>query len=129
MASVLQGTGRRKNSTARIRVIQGSGKVIVNKKDVKEYFDREIHIIHLMGPVEAASFTGKYDIFCNVKGGGKTGQSGAIRMGIARALAKTSENVQVILAKGGFLTRDSRMVERKKYGQKKARKSFQYSKR
>ncbi len=129
MASVLYGTGRRKNAVAKVWVKTGTGKISVNNKDIKEYFDRNTHVIHAIEPIEAITASGKYDIKCMVLGGGKTGQAGAIRMGVARALSKIDENVHKILSRGGFLTRDSRMVERKKYGKAKSRRSFQFSKR
>ncbi|HDT15161.1 MAG TPA: 30S ribosomal protein S9 [Firmicutes bacterium] len=125
----LYATGRRKDAIAKVWVKSGSGKITVNKKDVKEFFERDTHVIHLKAPLEVTTSTGKYDISCTVLGGGKTGQAGAIRMGIARCLSKTDENVHSVLSKGGYLTRDSRMVERKKYGKAKARKSYQFSKR
>jgi len=129
LASVLYGTGRRKTSIAKVWVKNGSGKVTVNGKDVKEFFNRSTHIDHLMEPLEAITASGKYDITCKTIGGGQTGQAGAIRMGVARALSKTDENTHTVLSRGGFLMRDDRMVERKKYGKKKARRSFQFSKR
>ncbi len=127
--STSYGTGRRKNAIAKVWVKPGTGKITVNNKDVKEYFPRGTHVDHLVAPIEAASLTGKMDIKVTALGGGMTGQSGAIRMGIARALGKRDEALKVIMAKGGFLTRDDRMVERKKYGRAKARRSFQFSKR
>jgi small subunit ribosomal protein S9 len=127
--STSYGTGRRKNAIAKVWVKSGTGKITVNDKDVKLYFERGTHIDHLVAPLEAASVSGKYDIKVTALGGGKTGQAGAIRMGIARALAKLDEAMKVIMAKGGFLTRDDRMVERKKYGKMKARRSYQFSKR
>jgi len=129
LPTALYATGRRKNAIARVWLTSGSGKVTVNKKDVKKYFERSTHIDNLMQPLEVTTSTSKYDVKAAVKGGGKTGQAGAMRMAIARCLAKTDENVKTILSKGGFLTRDSRMVERKKYGKAKARKSYQFSKR
>ncbi len=129
MATELYATGRRKNATAKVWVKSGTGQITVNNKDVKEYFERELHVDQIMEPIEATTNTGKLDINVTTLGGGKTGQAGAIRMGIARALATTDENVRKILSRGGFLTRDSRMVERKKYGRMKARRRFQFSKR
>ena len=129
MSSVLTATGRRKTSTAKVWLKSGDGKITVNKKDVKVFFNRDTHIAHIMEPLEATSTVGKYDINCTAMGGGQTGQSGAIMMAIARALSKSDESMKVILAKGGFLTRDSRMVERKKYGRMKARRRYQFSKR
>lgn len=126
---ITYGTGRRKDAIAKVWVKPGTGKITVNNRDVKEYFPRGTHVDHLVAPIEAASMTGKIDVKVTALGGGKTGQSGAIRMGVARALAKRDEAIKVIMAKGGFLTRDDRMVERKKYGKAKARASFQFSKR
>jgi small subunit ribosomal protein S9 len=127
--SISYGTGRRKNAIAKVWVKPGTGIITVNNKDVKIYFERGTHIDHLVAPIEAVSMTGKYDITVTALGGGKTGQAGAIRMGIARALAKLDEAMKIVMAKGGFLTRDDRMVERKKYGKMKARRSYQFSKR
>lgn len=127
--STSYGTGRRKNAIAKVWVKTGTGKIIVNNKEVKEYFPRGTHVDHLVAPLEAAGVTGKFDVKVTTLGGGKTGQSGAIRMGIARALGKLDETMKVTLAKGGFMTRDDRMVERKKYGRAKARRSYQFSKR
>ncbi len=123
------GTGRRKNAVARVWVAPGSGKITINDTDIKVYFPRGTHRDHLIAPMEAVGVATKYDVIVTAKGGGKTGQSGAIRMGIARGLAQVDEAMKVTLAKGGFLTRDSRMVERKKYGKMKARRSYQFSKR
>ena len=123
------GTGRRKNAIARVWVKNGSGMITVNGIDVKEYFPRGTHRDHLIAPMEAVGVVNKYDVEVTAKGGGKTGQSGAIRMGIARALAQVDEAMKTTLSRGGFLTRDPRMVERKKYGKAKARRSFQFSKR
>jgi len=129
LSSVMTATGRRKTSTAKVWVKSGSGKFTVNGKELNVFFNRDVHIAQIMQPLEATSNIGKYDIDCSVLGGGQTGQAGAIRMGIARALSKADEAMKVILAKGGFLTRDSRMVERKKYGRMKARRRYQFSKR
>lgn len=129
MATELYATGRRKNAIAKVWVKSGTGQITVNNKDVKEYFERELHVDQIVAPIEATTNTGKLDITVTTLGGGKTGQAGAIRMGIARALAKTDDNVRTTLSRGGFLTRDSRMVERKKYGRMKARRRFQFSKR
>lgn len=127
--SISYGTGRRKNAIAKVWVKPGTGKITVNNKDVREYFPRGAHVDHLVAPLEAVGMTGKMDVKVTTLGGGKTGQSGAIRMGISRALGVRDEAMKVILAKGGFMTRDDRMVERKKYGRAKARASFQFSKR
>ncbi len=131
MANIqFQGTGRRKKSIARVRLVSGgSGKVIVNKRDVSDYFNYEILIQDLKRPLEVTNSLTKYDVYANVVGGGFTGQAGAVRHGIARALVKADEANKSILKRSGFLTRDSRMKERKKYGLKKARKSPQFSKR
>ena len=124
------GTGRRKTSVARVRIIPGgeSG-IIVNKKPIEEYFDRSDHVQAAKHPIEHVEKIGEYAIRVNVKGGGNTGQAGAISHGLARALVKADESLRPSLKKAGFLTRDSRMVERKKYGQKGARARFQFSKR
>lgn len=121
--------GRRKASVARIRLFSGSGEIKVNKRTLLEYFKRETLLQLINKPVEHVEQVGKYDIIANVRGGGLSGQAGAVQLGIARALSKVDEDFRVKLRKGDFLTRDSRVVERKKYGQKKARKRFQFSKR
>ena len=124
------GTGRRKTSVARVRIIPGGeGDIIVNKKPIEEYFDRSDHVQAAKRPIEHVEKGGEYAVRINVKGGGNTGQAGAISHGIARALVKADESLKPSLKKAGFLTRDSRMVERKKYGQKGARARFQFSKR
>lgn len=123
------GTGRRKNAIARVWVMSGSGKIVVNKKDIEEYFPRETHRKSIMLPFAATKTMGQYDIICTVKGGGCSGQAGAILHGTARALDKIAPEFHQTLSKGGLLTRDSRVVERKKYGKHKARKSTQFSKR
>ncbi len=123
------GTGRRKNAIARVWVMSGSGKVVVNKKDIIEYFPRETHRKSIMQPFAVTKTTGQYDIICTVKGGGCSGQAGAILHGAARALDKIVPELHQALSKSGLLTRDSRVVERKKYGKHKARKSTQFSKR
>jgi len=121
--------GRRKESIARVRICQGSGNIEVNKREFNEYFPRETHRIVVMRPLEITGFAGKYDIFANISGGGASGQAGAMRHGIARALLKVDETQRTTLKKDGLLTRDPRAKERKKYGQKRARKNFQFSKR
>ena len=123
------GTGRRKSSIARVRIKKGNGKIVVNDKDLDSYFpiDRDKGIIRL--PMKATKTLEEFDVLVNVKGGGITGQAGAISLGIARALFKSNPSLVESLREGGFLTRDSRMKERKKYGQKGARKSFQWTKR
>jgi small subunit ribosomal protein S9 len=124
------GTGRRKTSVARVRVIPGgSGQFVVNKKPIDGYFDRADLIQLAKQPTELTDKSSAYDIFVNVRGGGISGQAGAILHGLSRALVKADELLKPTLRKAGFLTRDSRMVERKKYGQKGARARFQFSKR
>ena len=124
------GTGRRKTAVARVRIIPGAGDdVLVNKKPIAEYFDRADHAIVAQQPITHVEKVGEYAIRVNVKGGGNTGQAGAISHGLARALVKADESLKPALKQGGFLTRDSRMVERKKYGQKGARARYQFSKR
>ncbi len=129
MAQVMYATGRRKNSTARVWIVTGNGGFHVNKEELKKYFERGSHVDHILQPLEVTTSTGKYDVKARVKGGGKTGQAGAIRLGIARCLAHADESMKSVLSKGGFLERDARMVERKKYGRRKARRSYQFSKR
>lgn len=123
------GTGRRKKSVARVRILQGTGKITVNKKDLDDYFGMETLKVIAKQPLTLTDTTDKFDVIVNVHGGGFTGQAGAIRHGIARALIKADENLRGDLKKAGFLTRDPRMKERKKYGLKKARKASQFSKR
>lgn len=123
------GTGKRKNSVARVWVKPGKGKITVNNKDFAEYFPRESYRTAIMKPFVDTNTTAQYDVVCTTKGGGTTGQAGAIVHGIARALDCISDDFHPILRKNGFLTRDSRVVERKKYGKRKARKSTQFSKR
>ncbi|MBV1816830.1 30S ribosomal protein S9 [Anaerosalibacter bizertensis] len=123
------GTGRRKNAIARVRLVPGSGKIVVNKRDLDEYFDYDTLKVIVREPLTVTETSDKYDVFVNVHGGGYTGQAGAIRHGIARALLESDGELRPVLKKEGFLTRDQRMKERKKYGLKKARKSPQFSKR
>jgi small subunit ribosomal protein S9 len=124
------GTGRRKTAVARVRVIPGgSGQFVVNKKPIETYFDRADLIQVAKQPTELTQKNSAYDVFVNAHGGGVSGQAGAILHGLARALVKADESLKPALKKAGFLTRDSRMVERKKYGQKGARARFQFSKR
>jgi len=123
------GTGRRKSSVARVRIKPGDGKLLINKRQLSEYFKREQDRFAVVAPLKAVKAEKSFDVFVNVKGGGTTGQSGATRLGIARALRKYDENYISILRDGGYLTRDPRMVERKKPGQPGARKRFQFSKR
>ena len=123
------GTGRRKSSVARVYLVPGTGKVTINKKDMDEYFGLETLKIIVRQPLEATNMADKFDVIVNVKGGGFTGQAGAIRHGIARALNKYDLDLRPTLKKAGDLTRDPRMKERKKYGLKKARRAPQFSKR
>ncbi len=123
------GTGRRKSSVARVRIKPGDGKLIVNKKELKDYFVREQDRKAVLAPLTAVDAEKTFDVFINVKGGGTTGQAGASLLGIARALKKYDENYLQALRDGGHLTRDPRMVERKKPGQRGARRKFQFSKR
>lgn len=123
------GTGRRKTSVARVRVASGSGKVTVNNRPLENYFTLESHRGQALEPLTVTEGTEKYDVRVNVKGGGPTGQAGAIRHGIARALLKVDAELRPALKTAGCLTRDPRMKERKKYGQPGARKRFQFSKR
>lgn len=123
------GTGRRKTSVARVRILPGSGKITVNKKDLDDYFDYDTLKVIVKSPLEITDNLDKYDVFVNVHGGGYTGQAGAIRHGISRALLKADSETRPALKQAGFLTRDPRMVERKKYGLKKARRAPQFSKR
>ena len=129
MANQFQGTGRRKKSVARVRLVPGTGTITVNKRPADEYFDHEILIQEIKRPLELTGNLGLFDVFVNVHGGGYTGQTGAIRHGISRALVQASEENKAKLKSAGYLTRDPRMKERKKYGLKKARKSPQFSKR
>jgi len=121
-------TGRRKTSVARVWITQGTGQVKINDREVEEYFGEAVRQQALM-PLTNLGVEGDFDIWCTVKGGGITGQAGALRHGLARALVVANEEFRKPLRKHGFLTRDSRMVERKKYGQPGARKRFQFSKR
>lgn len=123
------GTGRRKSSVARVYLVPGSGKITVNKRDIEEYFGLETLKLIIRQPLEVTGTTGKFDISINVCGGGNTGQAGAIRHGISRALLEADSDFRPALKKAGFLTRDPRMKERKKYGLKAARRAPQFSKR
>lgn len=123
------GTGRRKCSVAKVRVVTGQGNVLVNGKPVGDYFGRKVLEIVVRQPLVVTSNEDKYDILASVHGGGKSGQAGAVRHGIARALLKVDQELRLPLKKAGFLTRDPRMKERRKYGLKKARKAPQFSKR
>ena len=123
------GTGRRKHSVARVYLVPGTGKVTINKRDMDEYFGMETLKVIVRQPLELTSTTDKFDVLVNVKGGGFTGQAGAIRHGISRALLEADGDFRPVLKKAGFLTRDPRMKERKKYGLKGARRAPQFSKR
>ena len=123
------GTGRRKKSVARVYVMPGKGKITINKRDIDEYFGLETLKVIVRQPLVATETEGKYDILVNVKGGGYTGQAGAIRHGLSRALLKVDPEFRPALKKEGYLTRDPRMKERKKYGLKAARRAPQFSKR
>ena len=127
--TISNGTGRRKNAVARVRLVAGTGKILVNGKPGEEYFARLALQTILQQPFTAANTQGRYDVIATVVGGGIAGQAGAVRHGIARALARSDESLRSPLHKDGLLTRDPRMKERKKYGHKRARKGFQYSKR
>lgn len=123
------GTGRRKKSVARVRVYAGSGKITINDRDIDDYFGLETLKLIVRQPLALTETTEKFDIICRVGGGGVTGQAGAIRHGLSRALLQYDENLRPALKKAGFLTRDPRMKERKKYGLKGARRAPQFSKR
>jgi small subunit ribosomal protein S9 len=127
--TVYQATGRRKTAVANVRLFLGAGKMMVNKHPMREYLTKESLMTLAQKPLELVGMLGKLDVICTARGGGLSGQAGAIRLGIARALLKMNEDFKKILKKEDLLTRDPRMVERKKYGQIKARKRFQYSKR
>ncbi|WP_099466891.1 30S ribosomal protein S9 [Konateibacter massiliensis] len=129
MANKLYGTGRRKKSIARVYLVPGTGKITINKRDINEYFGLETLKVIVRQPLVATETVEKYDILVNVHGGGYTGQAGAVRHGIARALLHVDSEFRPILKKAGYLTRDPRMKERKKYGLKSARRAPQFSKR
>ncbi len=129
MQNVFNGTGRRKSSTARVRLVPGTGQIIVNKQDVEGYFTRPTAVMILRQPLVTTELGDKFDVLVNVAGGGKSGQAGAIRHGIARALLEFDPGLRPSLKRAGFLTRDARVKERKKYGQRGARARFQFSKR
>ena len=129
MANTFYGTGRRKSSIARVYITPGKGEITVNKRSLDEYFGLETLKVVVRQPLEAVNATDKYDIKISVKGGGFTGQAGAIRHGIARALCEADEDNRQTLKTAGYLTRDPRMKERKKYGLKGARRAPQFSKR
>ena len=123
------GTGRRKKSVARVRVYPGTGKIIINDRDIDSYFGLETLKLIVRQPLALTETAEKFDVICKVQGGGVTGQAGAIRHGLSRALLQHDENLRPLLKKAGFLTRDPRMKERKKYGLKAARRAPQFSKR
>ena len=129
LANHVQGTGRRKTSVARVRLVPGTGKRLVNGVDLYRYFSRITLSRQAIGPLVAGNLVEKYDIHATVHGGGHAGQAGAISLGVARALQVADPSLRGLLGKEGFLTRDARMKERKKYGQAGARKRFQFSKR
>ncbi len=121
--------GRRKNAIARVKIIDGSGKILVNEKEFEKYFPLAIQREEILKPFQVTETLGRYDVKVRVDGGGPNGQAGAVQLGIARSLVTLDDDFRSALRKAGLLTRDPRMVERKKYGQKKARKRFQFSKR
>lgn len=129
MSNQFYGTGRRKTSVARVRLLPGNGSFVINGKDIEEYFGYETLKELAKSPLQLTDKLGQFDVKVNVKGGGFTGQAGAIRHGVARALLESDEELKTVLKRAGFLTRDSRKKERKKPGLKKARKSSQFSKR
>ena len=124
-----QATGKRKNAIARVRLQSGSGKMLVNSRPIENYFGRETSRMIIMQPFELTQTVGRFDAFVNVQGGGLSGQAGAIRHGISKALLEVDSAYRSALKAAGFLTRDSRVKERKKYGKRGARASFQFSKR
>jgi small subunit ribosomal protein S9 len=123
------GTGRRKTAVARVRIREGTGQFFVNDLEINDYFPLEVQRLDVRAPLTLTEMGGRVDVFVNVQGSGKLSQSGAVMLGLARALKDYRPDLEVKLRESGFLTRDSRMVERKKFGHKKARKSFQFSKR
>jgi small subunit ribosomal protein S9 len=127
--NVFSATGRRKAAVARVRVAAGSGKFTINGKQLLEYLTRETLVDHARQPLEATETTGSLDVICSTSGGGISGQAGAIRLAVSRALCRLNPSLRSTLRRAGMLVRDARVVERKKYGQPKARKRFQYSKR
>ncbi len=127
--TMFYGTGRRKESVARVRLVPGTGKVVINGRDIDDYFGLETLKVIVRQPLNATSTIGKFDVLCTVTGGGVSGQAGAIRHDVARALLKVEDSYRAILKAAGFLTRDPRMKERKKYGLKAARRAPQFSKR
>ncbi|PLY03684.1 MAG: 30S ribosomal protein S9 [Desulfuromonas sp.] len=122
-------TGKRKTSVARVWISPGTGQIVVNKQDVNDYFGRETSKMIIRQPFEVTDNLGKFDVWVNVCGGGPSGQAGAIKHGISKALLEVDTELRPVLKKAGFITRDSRIKERKKYGRRGARRSFQFSKR
>jgi len=122
-------TGKRKDAVARVWIKMGGGKILVNGRTVETYFARPVLRMLIQQPLVAASRQGQYDVVCTVSGGGLSGQAGAVRHGLSKALLRHEPDLRTVLKRGGFLTRDPRVVERKKYGRAKARRSFQFSKR
>jgi small subunit ribosomal protein S9 len=122
-------TGKRKNAVARVWLKPGAGKVTVNERTIEVFFARPVLRMLIQQPLVASNRLGQYDVICTVSGGGLSGQAGAVRHGISKALISYEPDLRAVLKRGGFLTRDSRVVERKKYGRAKARRSFQFSKR
>jgi small subunit ribosomal protein S9 len=122
-------TGKRKDAVARVWIKPGSGKILVNTREVEVYFARPVLRMMIQQPLTVSARQGQYDVICTVSGGGLSGQAGAVRHGLSKALTHMEPDLRSVLKKGGFLTRDSRVVERKKYGRAKARRSFQFSKR
>lgn len=123
------GTGRRKNAIARVRLIPGDGSITINNRSFEDYFPNKTRRLVVMQPLELTGLTGRFDVICMAAGGGISGQAGAVRLGIARALVKSNPELRSQLRRAGFMTRDPRMKERRKYGLHKARKAPQYSKR
>lgn len=121
--------GRRKTAVARVKIVEGSGKFVINKRTLEDYFPVELHQREVLMPFEVTNTSGRFDVHVRVEGGGSAGQAGAVKLGIARSLVRYDEDLRSLLRGSRLLTRDPRMVERKKYGQKKARKRFQFSKR
>ena len=123
------GTGRRKEAVARVRLVPGDGNITINKRSFEDFFPNKTSRLIVQQPLEVTEMAGRFDLICRVQGGGVTGQAGAVQLGIARALIKANPDLRALLKQSGFLTRDPRMKERKKYGLHKARKAPQYSKR
>ncbi|HAG09005.1 MAG TPA: 30S ribosomal protein S9 [Desulfotomaculum sp.] len=123
------GTGRRKNAVARVYLVPGEGKVTINKQEAKSYFGRKVLEVLIRQPLELTGLADRFNVYARVRGGGLSGQAGALKQGIARAMVEAEPNLRVLLKRAGFLTRDPRMKERRKYGLKKARRAPQFSKR